>query len=358
MKRRALLAGAGAVATGATSTFPAPAIAQGIRELKMVTSWSKNFPGLGTGAERLARSITETSGGRLQVKVFAAGELVDAFEVFDAVSAGLADMYHSVEYYWIDRSPAFAFFATVPFGLTPNELFAWIHHGGGQELWDELSAGFNIKSVLCTNTGVQMGGWFSKEITSPESYKGLRFRMPGLGGKVIERIGATVITLPAGEIVPALQSGALNAAEYVGPWNDLELGLYKAAKFYYYPGFHEPGTGDAVGINKGLWDGLSTEEQRVIETAAAAEYSHSIAEFNANNRVALKTLINEHGVKLQKFDDSILRTLRKLSDDVVAEIGGSDPLTQRVYDSFSKFRKSIMTWTDISERAYLNARGL
>jgi TRAP-type mannitol/chloroaromatic compound transport system substrate-binding protein len=358
MDRRTLLAGVGTVAATAASTFPAPAIAQGIRELKMVTSWSKNFPGLGTSAERLARLITQNSGGRLQVKVFPAGELVDAFEVFDAVSAGLADMYHTAEYYWIDRSPAFGFFAAVPFGLTPNEMFVWVHHGGGQELWDELSAGFNIKSILCTNTGVQMGGWFAKEITSPESYKGLRFRMPGLGGKVIERLGATVITLPAGEIVPALESGALDAAEYVGPWNDLDLGLYKAAKFYYYPGFHEPGTGDVVGINKELWDGFSTEEQQVIETAAAAEYSYSLATFNANNRIALKTLINEHGVKLRKFDDSILRALHKLSDDVVAEIATSDPLTQRVYDSFSKFRKSIMTWTDLSERAFLNARSL
>lgn len=356
MDRRNLLTGIGTAA--AATTLSAPAIAQGVRELTMVTSWSRNFPGLGTSAERLARLITQNSGGRLQVKVYPAGELVDAFEVFDAVSVGLADMYHTAEYYWIDRSPAFGFFATVPFGLTPNEMYAWIYHGGGQDLWDELSAGFNIKCFLCTNTGEQMGGWFNKEVTSPESYKGLRIRMPGLGGKVLGRLGANVINIPADEIVPALQSGALDAAEYVGPWNDLELGLYKAAKFYYYPGFHEPGTADVVGINKELWDGLSAEDQQVIETSAAAEYTYSLATFNAKNAIALKTLINEHGVKLKKFDDSILRVLAKLSGEVLAEVAGSDPLTGRVYESFSKFRKSIMTWTDLSERAYLNARAL
>jgi TRAP-type mannitol/chloroaromatic compound transport system substrate-binding protein len=267
-------------------------------------------------------------------------------------------MYHASEYYWIEQSPAFAFFTTVPFGLTASEMNAWIHQGGGQQLWDELSAGFNIKPFLCGNTGEQMGGWFAKEITSPESYKGLRFRMPGLGGKVLRELGAVVVTLPAGEIVPALKSGALDAAEWTGPWNDLVLGLYKAAKFYYYPGFHEPGTANSVGINKKLWDDLSAEDRYLIEAAAAAEYSYSTAEYNAQNPIALKTLINEHGVKLQKFDDAIVRALRKLSGDVVAEIGGSDPLTRRVYESFSKFRESIMTWTDISARAYLNARSL
>ncbi len=357
MDRRTFLTGVGTVAA-ATSTLSAPAIAKGIRELKMVTAWSKGFPGLSTGAERMARSITEISGGRLQVKVFAAGELVKAFEVFDAVSAGVADMYHSPEYYWMDRSPAFGFFTTVPFGLTANEMNAWIYHGGGQALWDELSAGFNIKSLLCGNTGVQMGGWFAKEITSVNSFKGLRYRMPGLGGEVLRRLGAIVVSLPAGEILPALKSGALDAAEWVGPWNDLELGLYKVAKFYYYPGWHEPGTAYNLGINKKLWDDLSAEDRRLIETAAVAENCYSVAEFNTKNATTLDTLTKDHGVQVRKFDDSILKALGKASGEVLAEMAASDPLTRRVYESFSKFRKSMMAWTDISARAYLNARSL
>ena len=357
MDRRTFLTGVGTVAA-ATSTLSAPAIAKGIRELKMVTAWSKDFPGLSTGAERMARSITEISGGRLQVKVFAAGELVKAFEVFDAVSAGVADMYHSPEYYWMDRSPAFGFFTTVPFGLTASEMNAWVYHGGGQALWDELSAGFNIKPLLCTNTGVQMGGWFAKEITSVNSFKGLRYRMPGLGAEVLRRLGAIVVSLPAGEIVPALKSGALDAAEWVGPWNDLELGLYKVAKFYYYPGWHEPGTANVLGINKKLWDDLSGEDRRLIEAAAAAEISYSLAEFSARNIAALDTLTKDHGVQVRKFDDSILKALGKASGEVVTEVSGNDPLTRRVYESFVKFRKSTIRWSELSDRAYLNARSL
>ena len=267
-------------------------------------------------------------------------------------------MYHSADYYWMDRSPAFGFFTTVPFGLTASEMNAWIYHGGGQALWDELSAGFNIKSLLCGNTGVQMGGWFAKEITSVNSFKGLRYRMPGLGGEVLRRLGAIVVSLPAGEIVPALKSGALDAAEWVGPWNDFELGLYKVAKFYYYPGWHEPGTAYNLGINKKLWDGLSAEDRRLIETAAAAENCYSVAEFSARNMALLDTLTKDHGVQVRKFDDSILKALGKASGEGVAEVSENDPLTRRVYQSFSKFRKSMMAWTDLSERAYLNARSL
>ena len=249
MKRRTFLTAAGAAATA--SAFPAPAIAQGIRELKLVLSWP-----LLPSSELIARLIEDATGGRLRVKVFGAGELVGGFEVFDAVSEGLADMYWAAEYYWKDRSPAFSFFTTVPFGLTPSETTAWIHWGGGQQLWDELSANFNIKPIVVNQTGVQMGGWYNKEMTSIEGFKGLRIRMPGLGGEVMRRVGAIVVNLPAGEIVPALKSGALDAAEWTDPDLDFKLGLHTAAKLYYYPGFHEPGTATAVGINKKLWDGL------------------------------------------------------------------------------------------------------
>jgi TRAP-type mannitol/chloroaromatic compound transport system substrate-binding protein len=340
------------------STFPAPAIAQGVKDLNLVTSWPKGFPGLGTSAERLAKRITEVSGGRLRVNMFAAGEMVGAFEVFDAVSAGIADMYHSAEYYWVAKSPAFAYFCTVPYGLTANEQNAWIYWGGGQELWDELSAQYDVKSLLASNTGVQMGGWFNKEVTSVESYKGLRYRMPGLGGKVLSRLGAVVINVPGGKIVSSLKSGAIDASEWVGPWNDLELGLHTAGKYYYYPGFHEPGTALSLGINKGLWEGLSDDERRIIESAAAMENSQSIAFFNSKNAVALAALVTEHVIQVRKFDDSILQALGQISGEVMAESAEHDALTRRVYESFMKFRKAAISWGDLSDRAYLNARSL
>jgi TRAP-type mannitol/chloroaromatic compound transport system substrate-binding protein len=306
----------------------------------------------------LAKLITDTSGGRLQVEMFPAGDMVAPFEVFDAVSAGIVEMYHSAEYYWENRSPAFNFFASVPFGLTASEMNSWIYRGGGQALWDELSAAYDIKPMLASNTGVQMGGWFAKPVTSIESYKELRYRMPGLGGEVLRRLGAVVVNLPGGEIVRALQSGAIDASEWVGPWNDLELGLHNATKYYYYPGFHEPGTALSLGVNKKFWESLSAEERQIIETAAAAENSFSISDFNARNTSALETLIEQHGVHVQKFDDTILQTLGNMSGEVLAEIRQHDPLTQRVYDSFMNFRRSAVRWGELSERGYLNARSL
>src|SRR5947208_2462791 len=307
MRRRDILAGAGSLAAGATLSFPAPAIAQGKRKLKMVTDWPEDMPGLHTSAVRLAQMIGAATGGRINIEVFPAGALVRPFETFDAVSAGVADMYHSVEYYWEKKSPAFHFFAAMPFGFTADELFAWVQYGGGQELWDALSGQFNIKSLLCASTGCQMGGWFTREVTSPEGFKGLRYRMPGLGAEVLRRLGAIVVTLPGGEIMPALKSGAIDASEWAGPWPDMEMGLHKAAGYYYYPGFHEPGSGLAVGINKGVWESFDASDRRVFEDAAACEYARSLAEFNTNNALSLRKLRHEGTVKILKFDDSVLK---------------------------------------------------
>ncbi|MDX1431135.1 MAG: TRAP transporter substrate-binding protein [Gammaproteobacteria bacterium] len=358
MKRRKFLTGLATTSAIATAALPATSAGAEPRVLKMVTSWPKNLPGLGTSADRLAKTITATSGGRLQVEVYGAGELVDAFEVFDAVSAGVADMYHSAEYYWQKKSPAFSFFTAVPFGLTASELNSWIYDSGGQALWDELSAGFNLKAMLCCNTGVQMGGWFNKEVSSLESYEGLRYRMPGLGGEVLRRLGAVVVNLPGGEIVPSLQSGAIDASEWVGPWNDFALGMHEAAKYYYYPGFHEPGTAICLGVNKKLWEEMSDDERNVIETSAAAENVRSVSEFNSKNAAYLQTIIKEHGIELRKFDDSVLEAIGTISGQVLAEIGQSDPMTKRVYDSYLQFRGSAIQWSNISERGFLNARSL
>jgi TRAP-type mannitol/chloroaromatic compound transport system substrate-binding protein len=356
MTRRGIVkAGAAAAAAAA---FPAPAISQGIREFKLATSWPKDLPGLQTSAERIGRAITVATGNRIRVTVFAAGELVKPFEVFDAVSSGVIEMYHSAEYYWERRSPAFNFFAAVPFGFTADEMAAWIHFGGGQALWDELSANYNIKPLLTTNTGVQMGGWFTREVNSLQSYTGIKYRMPGLGGEVLRRLGATVVNLPGGEIVPALRSGAIDASEWVGPWDDMHLGLHKASKFYYYPGFHEPGTVLATAINKARWDSLTAEERGLITTVANAEYTYSLAEFNTNNAKSLQELRQDKNIEIRKFDDSILKAFGERSGEVIAEVGAKDPLTRRTCQSYMEFRNRCTPWSDMAERAYLNARSL
>jgi TRAP-type mannitol/chloroaromatic compound transport system substrate-binding protein len=356
VNRRSLVLRAGVIASAAA--FPAPAISQGIREFRMATSWPKGTPGLSSSAERIGQTITAATGKRIQVSVFAAGELVKPLEVFDAVSSGVVDVYHSAEYYWERRSPAFNFFAAVPFGFTADELAAWIHFGGGQELWDELSANYNIKPLLSGNTGAQMGGWFTKEVTGPESYAGLKYRMPGLGGEVLRRLGAVVVTLGGGEIVPALRSGAIDASEWVGPWDDMYLGLHKVSKFYYYPGFHEPGTGLVTGINKTRWDSLTAEDRNIITTVVNGEYTYSLAEFNTNNAKSLQELSRDKNIEIRKFDDSLLLALGKASGEVMAEVGSKDPLTRRIYQSYIEFRSRCTPWSDIAERAFLNARGL
>ena len=352
MKRRAFLSASATAA--AVSSFPAPAIAQGIRELKLVNSFLK-----APRFEWFCSLVTKASGGRLSVKSYYPGELVGSFEVFDAVSEGVADMYWSTDYYWQDRAPAFNFFTNVPYGLTSLEAYAWIQEGGGQELWDELSANFNIKPLILANSGNQMGGWFAKEMASIESFKGLRYRIPGLGGAVMRRLGAIVVNLPPGEIVPALRSGALDAAEWVGPENDFRIGLHTTdVKFYYYPGFHEPGAVNSLGVNKKLWDSLNTEEQTLIESAAAASHSYTRAAGDAQQMKVLPILVEKHGVQLRKFNEEILRAFGKVSGEVVAEVGASDPFTRRVYDSYMKFREASIRWNDISVRTYLNARAL
>jgi TRAP-type mannitol/chloroaromatic compound transport system substrate-binding protein len=358
MRRRDILAGAGSLATGAAFSFPAPAIAQGLRQLKMVTAWPAGSPGLQSSAERLAQRISTASDGRINIRVFPAGAFVGPFETFDAVGTGVADMYHATDYYWEKKSPAFNFFTAVPFGFTANELFAWVQYGGGQELWDALSGQFNIKPLLCLNTGTQMGGWCTREIPSPDAFRGLRYRMPGLGGEVLRRLGASAVTVPGGEIVQSLKSGAIDGAEWVGPWLDMDLGLHKVAGYYYYPGFHEPGTGSTLGINKRLWESFDASDRRLIEDAAAAEYARSLAEFNFNNALWLRRLRDEGTVKILMFDDSVLKKLYRISNDVVAEAGSGDDLSKKIYASYQQSFPLIIDWSDIAEGALLNSRRL
>ena len=357
MKRRDLLKGlgAGSVVAGASLAAPAVQAKETIR-WKMVTTWPKNFPGLGTGANKLAELITEMSGGRLEVKVYGAGELVPAFEIFDAVSRGTAEMGHGASYYWKGKSEAAQFFSAVPFGLTAQEMNAWLYHGGGMELWQETYKPFGLVPTAAANTGVQMGGWFNKPINSLEDLKGLKMRIPGLGGEVLQRLGGTPVSLPGGEIFPSLKSGAIDATEWVGPYNDLAFGLYKAAKHYYYPGWHEPGTTLECFINEKALHALPQDLQSIVLNASKVANNDVLAELTARNNEALHTLVTKHKVDLRPFPDEVLAQLKKVSDEVVAEIAAKDPMSKKVYTSFKRFRDQVRQWHDVSERAYLNAR--
>ncbi len=328
------------------------------RRLKMVTTWPKNFPGLGTGAVRFARRIEEMSGGAIRVTVYAAGELVPALQAFDAVSQGKADMYHAAEYYWQGRSLAFNFFAAVPMGLLARELNAWVHFGGGQELWDELAARFAIKPMLAGNTGPQMGGWFKKPIRSLADFQGLRMRIPGLGGEVIKRMGGTPVTKAGGELFQALDQGNIDATEWVGPWNDMAFAFHTIADYYYYPGFHEPGTGLSCGINRALWDGLDEAERAVIRSAAAAETMVMHAEFEHENALALQRLLQIPHIRVAPFPEDVQQAMTRLSAAVLEEVSARDPFTRRVYESFLAARTRSMAWGRISEEAFAHARRL
>lgn len=359
MKRRDFIksVGAGSVAAGGMlASGVANAKAQ--YKWKMVTTWPKNFPGMGTGANNLARLINEMSGGRIEVKVYGAKELVPPFEIFDAVSRGTAEMGHGASYYWKGKSEAAQFFAAVPYGLTAQEMNSWLYYGGGMELWTEIYDKFGLVPTAAANTGVQMGGWFNREINSLADLNGLKMRIPGLGGEVLKRLGGTPVSLPGGEIFPSLKSGAIDATEWVGPYNDLAFGLYKAAKYYYYPGWHEPGTTLECFVNKKALQALPSDLQAVVLNACKVANLDLLSEYTARNNEALNTLVNKHNVQLRKFPDEVLKELKGISEQVVAEVAAKDPMSKKVYDSFRRFRDQVMAWHDISERAYLNARAL
>lgn len=358
--RRNFLKKAGLVtAAGAAAAVQAPAVhAQSTANLnwKMVTSWPKNFPGLGKMAQFIATRTTQMSNGRLTVKLYGAGELTPALGVFDAVSRGSAEMGHSGAYYWRNKHPATQFFSAVPFGLTALEMNAWLHFGGGLNLWRKLYDGYNLYPLDGGNTGVQMGGWYNNEINTVDDLKGLKMRIPGLGGEVFRRAGGIPVTLPGGEIFTALKTGAIDATEWVGPYNDLAFGLYKAAKHYYYPGWHEPGPALELIVNKDAWNKLPNDLKMIVDTAARAAFQYSMAEYTARNNRSLNILVKKHQVDLRRYPDEVLAKLKTLANEVLTEVADNDPVAKEVYTSYMKFKQQVLAWHDISERAYLNAR--
>jgi TRAP-type mannitol/chloroaromatic compound transport system substrate-binding protein len=345
-------------AAAATSSFPKPAIAQERREWRMVTTWPANFPGLGTGANLLAELIGRMSGGRLTVTVYGAGEIVPAFEAVDAVESGTVEMGHGAPYYWKGKVDAAQYIAAVPFGLTAQEQNAWFQYGGGQELADRVYAEMGCKFFPSGNTGTQMGGWFNIEMNSLEDYRGLKMRIPGLGGEVVSAAGATVVNLPGGELLAAMQSGAIDAMEWVGPYNDLAFGIYQVAQYYYYPGWHEPATVLDNFINLDAWNSLPADLQAIVEGANTAVNQLMLSEFTARNNQALQTLINEHNVDLRPFPDDLLTGLGNLAGEVLGDLASGNALSRELMDSLIAFRGNVSTWANASERAYLGARAL
>jgi len=327
-------------------------------EWNMVTSWPAGLPGIGVGVQNLADRLEKTSNGRLKVKVYAGGELVPALEVLDAVSRGTVQMGHDSAYYHRGKVPAAQYFTAVPFGQTVHEKNAWLYYGGGLELWRELYAPFNVIPFVAGNTGVQMAGWFNKEINSVADLKGLKMRIPGVGGEVMRRAGVTQVNVPASEIFTALQTGALDAAEWVGPYNDIALGLHKAARYYYYPGWHEPGPMLQFTVNRDAWNTLPEDLQEIIGTACQAINVDMMADHTWGNAVALKQLKEDPNVELRRLPDDVLKLLRQYSQEALDELSANDEGAARIQASFNDFQNMAIPYHEISEMAYLNARSL
>lgn len=355
MKRRKFLKAA-ALGTAGTALAAPMVNAQNARTLTIVSTWPRDFPGLGTSAQRLAARIPVVSNGAIQTEYFAAGERVGAFDVFDEVASGNSQAYIAADYYWIGKHPGFAYFTSVPFGMTTLEWNAWLKFAGGQALWDELSGEFGLKALTCGSTGTQAGGWFNKEINSPDDLQGLKMRIPGLGGTVMSKLGVSTVSLPGGQIYENLVSGAVEATEWVGPWNDYFMKFYEAARFYYTAGMHEPGGGLAFGTNASWWGGLSDYEKAVIETCCLEENANQPEEAAANNGTYLGRLINEHGVEVRQFNEDVWDAFGEAAEEVFEETRDHSPLAAKINDAFQEALRDIGAWSGAAEIEFSNQR--
>lgn len=342
--------------TAAALSAPMIARADTPQKLRMTTSWPRNLPGPGVSAQRLADRIGAASGGRLEIALFAAGELSPAFEALDAVASGAADMAHTAAAFWGGKARTAPLFMAGPFGLTPVEHAAWLRFGGGQALYDQLYAEWGVKPFSAGNTGMSMGGWFREPIESVADLDGLRFRMPGLGGAMYRRLGVAQVALPPGEAQIALASGAVDAAEFAGPASDLALGFHQAAKYYYGPGLHEPNGAGELLVNRAVWEGLPADLQAVIVQAAAEEALAGLAESEAMNRAALARLTGEFGVKLRGFPPDVTAALRKAADDLYAALSALDGVEGAVARGYDAMRRGVGRWPAVSQGAFLSVR--
>ncbi|MGF1621682.1 MAG: TRAP transporter substrate-binding protein [Rhodomicrobiaceae bacterium] len=357
MKRRDLLkAGTVGVAAAALAT---PAIAQDKIQWKMVTAWPKNLPGPGVAAQMLADRITALSGGRLEVKLFAAGELVPGPGVFDAVSEGTAELYHAVPAYWGSKSKGILLFGSQPFGLRADEQFGWLAHGGGQALYDEMYGRFGLKPFLCGNSGPQWAGWFRNEINSVDDLKGLKFRTTGLASEMCSKLGMAVQAMGGRDMFQALQSGALDAGEFIGPWTDSALGFYQIAKNYYWPGIGEPSSAEECAVNQKAYDALPDDLKQAVALACESLYNPVWTEYTTKHAQALDQLIAEQGVQVKKLPDEVIVAMGNAAGEVIAELReNEDELVKRITESFLAYRASVSNYMTYADNGQMNARSL
>jgi TRAP-type mannitol/chloroaromatic compound transport system substrate-binding protein len=350
-------AGLSALASACTSPsqdFKKNANATSTKKYKwiMVTTWPPKFPVLGEGLDMMAKWVETASAGRMHIKVMGAGELVPALECFDAVSQGGVQMASGVAYYWAGKVPAAQFFGAIPFGMNAQQGMSWINHGGGLKLWEDLYAPYNLIPMVGGSTGVQMGGWFRQEINSMADLQGLKIRMPGLGGKVMTKAGSVAVLSPGSELYTNLERGVIDAAEWIGPYHDYKMGFYNVAKYYYYPGWHEPGPILEMIVNKQQFEALPLDLQEIIRSAIARLSVWTLGEFEAQNNLYLQKLVKEEGVQLRKFPAEVLKNLKKNAQEVIEEMVSQDPQAKKIYESYQKFRNDIEAWAAISEKVY------
>lgn len=320
---------------------------------KMTTTWPPNFPVVGEVANKYAEWVEEMSNGQIKIKVYGGGELVPPLEAFDAVSNGTIEIASGASYYWAGKTPAAQFFAAVPFGMNNQQLNSWIQTGGGYELWKKTYEKFNLIPFPAGNSGVQMGGWFNKEINSVDDLKGLKMRLPGIAGKVLEKAGGSAVLIAGGEIYTSLERGVIDATEWIGPYHDYKMGFNKIAKYYYTPGWHEPGTQFEFIVNKQKYEALPKHLQVILDAAAAKAQVWVLAEFDKENAIYLD-IMKKEGVQIREFNHETIEALRKYTDEALKEMVGDDPLTKEVYDSYSAFQKKMIPWSKITEQAYYN----
>jgi TRAP-type mannitol/chloroaromatic compound transport system substrate-binding protein len=325
---------------------------------RMVTSWPKNLPGLGTAAENFARFVKEASGERIVIRVYGADEIVPALGVFDAVSSGSVEMGHTSAYYWKGKIPAAQFFTSVPFGMNAQEMNGWLFYGGGMKLWRELYEPFNLVPFAGGNTGVQMAGWFNREINSVQDLKGLRMRIPGMGGEVFSRAGGTAVTVAGGELYTAMQTGVIDATEWVGPYNDMAFGLHEVARYYYYPGWQEPGPTLELIINKEVYDSLPEDLQHIVAQAARAVNQDMLDEYTSRNNRALQQLQANDNVEVRRLPDDVLAKLRESAEAIYEETAAKDADFARVYHAYNEYMKQAREYHAVSEEAYYQLRSV
>ncbi len=350
MKRRDFIKKA-AVGTAAAVAAPAVIAADKKIRWRMPTSWPKAFDTIYGGAVTVAERVKEMSDGNFQIIPYAGGELVGGLEVFDAVSQGTFPCGHTASYYYIGKNPAFAFDTAMPFGLNFRQQNAWLYNGGGIDQMRKIYSDFNIVNLPAGNTGCQMGGWFRKEVNTPADLKGLKMRIPGLGGKVMSRLGATVQVLAGGDIYPALERGVIDATEWVGPYDDEKAGFYKVAKYYYYPGWWEPAPTLSVYVNQAAWDGLPKVYQQMLITASAQANQQMMVDYDSKNPAALRSLLDK-GVQMRQYSTEIMQAAQKEAFSLYGELAAADPAYKAIYDNWSKFKVDSDKWFSSAETAY------